>query len=145
MMIYRLSLVKGEQGFTFNEVLVAASITVVAILAYSLSAVGVIREQKRSDNLTVAIQLAQDKMEQVKSQTDMANENRCPNAGERELSATGTAGGIFDRCWTISDSAFGANLKQVNITVSWRDYENHEVTISTLIYRANSHAADPQQ
>ena len=145
MMIGRLSLFKGEQGFTFNEVLVATSITVVAVLAYSLSAVGVIRGQKRSDNLTVAIQLAQDKMEQLKSQTDMANENRCPNAGERELSATGMAGGIFDRCWTISDSAFGANLKQVNITVSWRDYENHEVTISTLIYRANSHAADPQQ
>jgi Tfp pilus assembly protein PilV len=137
-MIHRSSVFKGEQGFTFNEVLVATSITVVAILAYSLSAVGVIREQKRSDDLTVAIQLAQDKMEQLKSQTDIANEDRCPNAGEHQLSATGTAGGIFDRCWTISDSAFGANLKQVSVTVTWRGYESHEVTIATLIHRANS-------
>jgi Tfp pilus assembly protein PilV len=137
-MIHQSSVFKSEQGFTFNEVLVATSITVVAILAYSLSAVGVIREQKRSDNLTVAIQLAQDKMEQLKSHTDMVNEDRCPNAGERELSATGMAGGIFDRCWTISDSAFGANLKQVKVTVTWREDESHEVTIATLIYRAKS-------
>jgi Tfp pilus assembly protein PilV len=137
MVIHRSRVFKGEQGFTFNEVLVATSITVVAILAYALSAVGLIREQKRSDGLTVAIQLAQDKMEALKSQTDMANEDRCPNAGERALSATGIAGGIFDRCWTISDSAFGANLKQVSVTVTWRDYESHEVTMATLVYRAN--------
>jgi 6-phosphogluconate dehydrogenase len=46
----------------------------------------------------------------------------------------GVSGGIFDRCWSITASAFGEALKQVDVTVSWRDYEGHELTISTLVY-----------
>jgi Tfp pilus assembly protein PilV len=133
-MISRSNIFAREQGFTFNELLVAINITVVAVLGYSLSAVGVIRGQKSADNLTVAIQLAQDKMEQLKSHASITNEDRCPDTGDRGISATGSAGGIFDRCWRVSDSALGDNLKQLDVTVSWRDYESHEVTLSTLVY-----------
>ena len=114
--------------------MVAMNVIAVAIMGYSLSAIGVIRGQTVNDNLTVAIHLAQDKMEQLKGQTKLVNENRCPGAGDRGLSAAGAAGGIFDRCWKVADSALGSNLKQVDVTVSWRNYDNHEITVTTLVF-----------
>ncbi len=127
------NLLRRQKGFTFNEVLVALSIIVFVVMGYSLSTVGVIRGRNTNDNLTVALYLAQDKMEELKAQTKLVNDNRCPSAGDRGISATGAAGGIFDRCWKITGSGLGANLKQADVTVSWRDYDQHQVTVRTLI------------
>ena len=125
----------GEQGFTFNEVLVAITIAAITILGYSLSSVDGIRRQKGAENLTVAIQLAQDKIEQLKSQKDISDEDRCPAAGDIGLPASGSlSGGIFERCWRIAASSLGETLKQVDVTVFWRDYQDHELTVSTLVY-----------
>ena len=52
---------KCQTGFTFNEVLVAINVIVIAILGYSLSTVGVIRGNLTNDSMTVAVNLAQDK------------------------------------------------------------------------------------
>ena len=69
--------ITGRQaGFTFNEVLVAMNVIMVAVLGYSLSSVSVIRDQATNDNFTIAIHLAQDKVEQLKTQSNPANENR---------------------------------------------------------------------
>jgi Tfp pilus assembly protein PilV len=126
--------VQHQAGFTFNELLVAMNIIVVGVLAYSISAVGVIRGQAATDNLTVAMHLAQDKLEQLKAERVLANDDRCPGAGDLGLTATGAAGGIFNRCWKISDSTLGTKLKQIDVTVSWQDQENRQVTISTLVF-----------
>jgi prepilin-type N-terminal cleavage/methylation domain-containing protein len=126
--------IMGEEGFTFNEVLVAITIAAVAILGYSVSSLEGIRAQTASDHLTVAIQLAQDKMEQLKSRRAIANENLCPGGGDQGLLPSGLPGGIFNRCWKITDSLLGGKLKQVDVTVSWRDYQDHQVTLSTLVY-----------
>ena len=122
-----MSRVRRQRGFTFNELMVAMNLIVVAVMGYSLSAVGLIRGQTANDNFTVAIHLAQDKIEQLKAQTKLVNDHRCPSAG-------GAAGGIFDRCWQVADSPLGANLKQVDVTVSWRNYESHQITVTTLIF-----------
>ena len=124
----------SQKGFTFNEVLVALSVVVVGVLGYFLTTLGVIRGNATSDHYTVAVNLAHDKMEELKAAANLVNEDRCPDAGDRGMTAVGALGGIFDRCWKISDSPLGANLKQIDVTVSWRDYENREVTFSTLIY-----------
>lgn len=129
-----INMSKRQKGFTFNEVLVAMNVIVVAVLGYSLSSVGLIRGQMTNENFTIAMNLAQDKIEQLKAQTILANDNRCPGAGERGVSATGAAGGIFDRCWRIADSSLGANLKQIDVTVSWRDHQSREITLSTLVF-----------
>jgi prepilin-type N-terminal cleavage/methylation domain-containing protein len=129
-----MSRVRRQRGFTLNELMVAMNLIVVAVMGYSLSAVGLIRGQTANDNFTVAIHLAQDKIEQLKAQTKLVNDHRCPSAGDRGLSASGAAGGIFDRCWQVADSPLGANLKQVDVTVSWRNYENHQITVTTLIF-----------
>jgi len=122
------------EGYTFNELLVAISIIIVTVLSYSLGAMDVIRRHVASNNLTVAIHLAQDKIEQLKALPRLNNENRCPVAGERGLSAAGTSGGIFDRCWSVSDSPLGKRLKRVDVKVSWQDHVNHEVNFFTLVF-----------
>jgi hypothetical protein len=113
---------------------VAINVIVIAILGYSLSTVGVIRGNLTNDNTTAAINLAQDKMEQLKAQKNLVNDDRCPSAGDRAITATGTPSGIFDRCWRIVDSPLGPHLKQIDVTVSWRDRENREIIVATLVY-----------
>jgi Tfp pilus assembly protein PilV len=133
-MMKLLNLCKREAGFTFNELLVSMNIVIIAILSYSLATVGVLRGGLTNDNFTVAINLAQDKMEQLQAQNNVTNINNCPDAGNRAMSATGGAGGIFNRCWTIADSALGSKLKQLTVKVSWQEHEPREVTISTLAF-----------
>lgn len=125
---------KHQTGFTFNEVLVAINVIVIATLGYSLSTVGVIRGNLSNSNMTIAINLAQDKMEQLKAQKQLANEDRCPNSGDHAITAMGAPNGIFDRCWRIVDSPFGPQLKQIDVIVAWRDHDKREIIVSTLVY-----------
>jgi Tfp pilus assembly protein PilV len=125
---------KRQTGFTFNEVLVALSIVVAAVLGYSLNTVSVIRGNAANDHTTVAINLAQDKMEQLKAQKTLINEDQCPDSGDQAIAATGAPNGIFGRCWTIVDSSLGTRLKQITVKVSWLEREKHEITITTLVY-----------
>jgi Tfp pilus assembly protein PilV len=124
----------GESGFTFNEVLLAMSVTVIAILGYSAGTGNVIRWNSASRDYTVAVNLAQDKLEQLKAQKSWVDVNNCPTAGDRDIAATGESGGVYNRCWVISDSPLGAELKQITVTVSWPDRESREVTLTTLVY-----------
>lgn len=123
---------KWQAGFTFNELLVAMNIIAVAVLGYSLSSGDVIRRQLTSDNSTVAIHLAQDKLEELQARRILTDADLCPSGGDRGISAKGSGPGIFDRCWKIAGSPLGSNLKQIDVTVSWRDHMTHQVSFSTL-------------
>jgi Tfp pilus assembly protein PilV len=125
-----------QSGFTFNELLVSMGIVVYAVMSYSLGSVNVIRQQTVSSNSTVAMHLAQDKIEELQARRTLADVDVCPSGGDRAISANGGASGVFDRCWRIYSSTYGAHLKQVEVTVSWRDHETHRVTLSTLAFRA---------
>src|SRR5437773_12263341 len=89
------NLLRRQSGLTFHEVLVAMNIIVVAIMGYYLSTAGVIRGQTANDNFTVALHLAQDKMEQINAQANMVNDNHCPSTLYHAVSATGSTGGTF--------------------------------------------------
>ncbi|MDH3446407.1 MAG: hypothetical protein OEN50_20985 [Deltaproteobacteria bacterium] len=130
-----ISRLKSRQGITFNEILVAMAITGIGVLGYAATTVGVIRGNHASGNHTVAVNLAHEKLEQLKGATNLVSENRCPGAGESGLNALGAAGGIFDRCWTITDTPLAAGLKQIEVTVTWRESGSGAVTLSTLVYK----------
>jgi prepilin-type N-terminal cleavage/methylation domain-containing protein len=131
---WRVQRFKGQQGYTFNELLVAMAIGVIALLAYTLNSASVFRHQTSNGNATIALNLAQDKLEELQARRNLANENRCPNGGDLGINARGDAGGVFDRCWKVMPSGVAAGLKQIDVTVSWRDFEARELTLSTLIY-----------
>ncbi len=125
---------RAGRGSTLNEVLVAMNIVVVGILGYSVSTVSVIRGNSANSHYAVAVNLAQDKMEQLKAQKNLAHTNNCPASGERGITATGGAGGIFNRCWAVSDSSLGSKLRQITVTVSWDVRGHQEITLTTLAF-----------
>jgi Tfp pilus assembly protein PilV len=121
-------------GFTFNELLIAMSVIVIAVLGLSMTIIAVIRGNKGNDNFAAAVNLAHDKMEELKASKHLIIDDRCPASGDTAMSGSGAPGGIFDRCWRITESALGPRLKQVDVTVSWREPESHEVTLSSLTF-----------
>ncbi len=125
---------RREDGFTFNELLAAMGIVVVVIMGYSLASVNLIRRQIVSDHSSVAIHLAQDKIEELQARQTLGDSDSCPDAGDIGLSPKTGVTGIFDRCWRIATSSLGSALKQIDVTVSWRDHEAHKLTLSTLYF-----------
>ena len=125
---------RQDAGFTFNEILAAMSIVVLGVMGYSLSSVNVIQRQTVSDRSTVAIHLAQDKLEELQALPSRTDVDLCPSGGDHALSAKTGVPGIYDRCWRIVTSPLGTNLKQVDVKVTWQDYEAREVTLSTLVF-----------
>lgn len=124
----------GERGFTLNEVLVTMSIAVLGILGHSVGTVSVMRGNSASNEYSIGVNLAQDKLEQLKSMNNLTDTANCPSSGDIAITATGVAGGIYNRCWEVSTSTLGEKLKQINVTVSWRDHEDRSVNLSTLVY-----------
>jgi hypothetical protein len=126
-----------EAGFTFHELLAAMGLTVLVVMSYSLSSVGVIQRQVVSDNSTVAIHLAQDKIEELQARGTLDDSDLCPGGGDHAISAKTGVAGVFDRCWKIAPSPLGARLKQIDVTVSWQDFQAREFRLSTLSFAAD--------
>jgi Tfp pilus assembly protein PilV len=129
-----LALSRYEDGFTFNEVLLAMNVIVIGILGYSAGTGNLIRWNSASRDYTVAVNLALDKLEQIKAQKNWTDVNNCPASGDHDIAATGEPGGQYNRCWVIADSPLGADLKEITVTVSWPGRESRQVTLATLIY-----------
>ena len=129
--IYRKN---NQRGFTFNELLVAMAIGVTFVMSAGLNTASMFRHQAVNSNATIALQLAQDKLEELQVRRTLIDENRCPDSGDIGRSASGATGGRFDRCWRIQPSPLGANLKQIDVTVTWRDLQPREVTLSALVF-----------
>jgi prepilin-type N-terminal cleavage/methylation domain-containing protein len=129
-----------QRGFTLNETLVSMALMGLGILGLSVNTSGIIQGIRASETMTVATNLAQDKMEELKAQKTLGNASNCSPSfkalepTERNLAPTGRPGGIYDRCWIIQDSPLGAGLKQVDVSVSWRDPASRSVTMTTLVY-----------
>lgn len=121
-------------GYTFNELMAAMAIVAIGVMSYSFNSASMFRHRAVNGNATIALQLAQDKLEELQARRNPTDENRCPGGGELGLSASGAAGGLFDRCWRVQPSPLGANLKQVDVTVRWRDFQPAEVTLSALLF-----------
>lgn len=128
------SILTRQNGFTFNEILAALGIAMVTIMGHSLSSVQLIQRQTASSNSTIAIHLAQDKLEELQARKNIGDVDLCPSAGDHALSANPGAPGIFDRCWRVAPAPLGAELKQLDVTVSWQDTEPRAITLSTLVY-----------
>lgn len=123
-----------QRGFTYTEVLVSIAVITTAVLGFSLNTISVMRANSLSAGHTVAATLAQDKLEQLSARPLLSNLDRCPDSGDRNISASGGPGGIYNRCWTIKDSPLGSGLKEISVTVRWRDTDARSVTLSTLVF-----------
>ena len=130
-----MSLLKRQNGFTFNELLVAMGLSFVALLSYAFTSAGVFRDQKAIDNLTIAMHLAEDKIEELMAPKNIAIVDNCPNGGNAGIGSNGMTPGIFNRCWTVTVSAAATALKRIDVTVAWQDHKAQSFRLSTLVYQ----------
>ncbi len=111
----------GEGGFTLIEVLIAITILTIGLMAVAGMQVSAIHGNKMGNDVSTAIFLAQDKLEELKSSVDITS---VPTSG-------GDQDGIFNRTWQIAPS--GTNSRSVTVTVSWITKGNtHNVALNTI-------------
>lgn len=120
--------IKRETGFTVIEVLVAIAIIAVGVLALAANTVSVTQGNRISANTTIATNLAQEKIEEVKAQSAFTD-------GTVTDTVEGSSGITFTRTRLISNSSLAAHLRQIDVTVSWTEYGvSRSVAFSTYVY-----------
>lgn len=115
----------NQSGFTFIEVLVAISIFTIAILGVAMSTQSVIRANQENYFTTIATNLAQDKMEELK-----ANPASLASGGP----ITDVFSGVtFTRTWTVTPDFSVDAVTQIDVTVIWTAYGNRTITVSSAV------------
>jgi Tfp pilus assembly protein PilV len=123
----------NDKGFTFNEILIAMGITSIVVLGYSATIMTVIRGNRVSESYTMALSLAQDKMEELRGRDRLDNEDHCP--GDSSVYTAAGPRRVFKRCWRAFDSVLGPDLKQVEVAVTWTEPENGSVILTTYSFQ----------
>ena len=132
-MISNCSLCKplaSRAGFTMVEVLVAIGIFSIAILGLAVGAITITRANKTSQFHTLATNLAQDKLEQLKAATS-PNVTSCSSNCDASVPTYQNA--AFTRTWVVTANTPAAGINQIDVTVQWRDYSQHSLTVSSAM------------
>jgi prepilin-type N-terminal cleavage/methylation domain-containing protein len=133
---------KNKQGFTMVEFLIAAVILSFGLLALINLQLTAIRGNSDSKEMTRAIFLAENKMEQLKNTPFSSLANGTTQDLNNPINGQGQSGGIFNRSWTVqsytppysySGSGF---LKQLTVNVFWTlKGQSHNATYQTVVTR----------
>jgi len=125
---------EGQEGFTLNEILVAVGLIAVGVLGFSLNTMGVIQGNYTSGNVTIATNLAQDKLEEIIALGNFSDVTNAPDPNS-PITETGSSSGRFTRTWTIKNSPLESGLKEISVTVGWTDYLiPRQVVLATLVF-----------
>ncbi|HTD19512.1 MAG TPA: hypothetical protein VK667_08290 [Ktedonobacteraceae bacterium] len=120
----------AAKGFTVIEALMAMVSFGIAILGLAIGATTVVRANQASLYITIATNLAQDRLEELKSRT---------SGTITASSETQTVSGVtFTRSWTVDAAGFNncpnvSGLICIAVTVNWRDYAQRSVVISSPV------------
>jgi len=117
-------------GFTLIEVLVAMSIFAIAVLGLAVGATTVMQANQTGLYTTIATNLAQDRLEELKSRT-AANINTT-GSPENGIPVTGVPV-TFNRSWAVTSDSPVAGVKRIDVTVTWTDRILHTVTVSSAV------------
>ncbi|HEU4340429.1 MAG TPA: prepilin-type N-terminal cleavage/methylation domain-containing protein [Candidatus Binatia bacterium] len=115
-----------QAGFSLIEALIAVGIFAIAVLGLTMGATSVIRANQTSLVETTAANIAQDKLEELKSKTS-AN---IISGGPTVQTVNGLS---FSTSWTVTSGSPISGMKRIVVTVSWTDYQNRTLTISSAV------------
>lgn len=144
----KLDQMKRQMGFTLIEVFFAIFIIVFVLFALNKMTILVMRSNSLNDHTSSAIDLAQDKMEELKSALPIsailldlqtANNNDLASTSnfdfqESHIDGLGRPGGIYTRTWNVADNSPKAGMKSVAVIVTWMDaMGDHRVLLRTIL------------
>lgn len=128
----RLILQHGSwhDGFTVIEIIVAMAIFAVAVLGLAVGSASVIRANQTSFFHTVATNLAQDKLEDLKGRS-IINVGSCSSNCESPVPRYQNV--PFIRTWTVTANQPITGVSQITVTIQWTDYQSRSVTLSAAL------------
>ena len=107
------------------EALIATAIFAIGFMAVSTLVFSAARNNTNGNILTQANMFAREKMEELKSKTDLTELDT--------VEAPETVGDIFTRTWTASDPLATGTSRQIQVIVSWmRKGQNEQVVMETI-------------
>ncbi len=139
---------RRQSGFTLLEVFFAIFIIVVVLLALTGMTVMLMKSNSMNDFTDSAVDLAQDKMEELKSafpssailaDVETANNSDLENISnfdfqESGIDELGRAGGIYTRTLNIANDIPKVGMKTVVVIVSWTDgMGSHRVLLKSIL------------
>lgn len=117
---------RNNNGYMLIESLIAIAIFSIGFLAVATLVLSSTWNNTNGNILTQANMLAREKIEELKSKTDLTELDTPPVAPE-------PIGGIFTRSWTANDSLKSGTSREIEVTVSWsRKGKNHNVVLKTM-------------
>jgi type IV pilus assembly protein PilV len=137
-----------QGGFTVIEVMIAITILAIGLLGIASMQMNAIRSNSMSDNITCALALAEDKMEELmglkysdpaledtvfKNNDDLAVIAKgLVDKQEPHIDETGKSdAGHFRRVWNIAEDKPIDNNKTVTVIVLW-DNDKHQVSLTSI-------------
>jgi Tfp pilus assembly protein PilV len=136
----------GEEGFSLMEILIALATLTVGLLAVGTIQISSIRGNAMSGDVSVALALASDKMEDLLNRgmndsmlTDRTTANNANLSSistvdfEERVSEQGqvVASGFYRRIVNVADNTPAASLKTIAVIVTWEN-NKHRVALSCI-------------
>jgi prepilin-type N-terminal cleavage/methylation domain-containing protein len=119
-----------HDGFTVVEVIIAMALFAVAVLGLAIGSGSVIRANQTSFFHTVATNLAQDKLEDLKGRS-IGSLGSCSSNCESPVPTYQNV--PFTRTWTVTANQPVAGVTRIDVTVQWTDYQSRSVTLSAAV------------
>ncbi len=144
----RTILTGTPSGYTLLEVLFAIFIVLVVFVGLANVLTMLIWSTAMSNSLDTATDLAQDKMEELKTawatspilaDSNTGNDTHLESTSnfdyqQLNIDALGKPGGIFTRTWNIADNTPASGMKTVVVIVRWTDkLGSHKISLRTIL------------
>jgi prepilin-type N-terminal cleavage/methylation domain-containing protein len=109
---------KSAKGFSFIELLIAMAILAMGMMAAVSMHFGSTRNNTKGNIYTQANMLAKAQLENLKNQdVDLLMAGGPYQDPNNPVNASGQAGGIYTRSWTID--TLGTGARRITVTVQW--------------------------
>ena len=131
-----------QRGFSLLEVMASIALLGIVTAALAVGTVGTIKSDTRSNYISTASALVQDKIEAFRA-LDPATNPADLTAGSHTdpnnpITPTGLTGGTFTRSWVVTANSPSSGLSTVAVTVSWTIGGSQSVVGVTYVCRTQT-------